>query len=356
MLKRPEEVFAAADARAQTLAKLEVPWDVAAEKLRAEIVAFFERIPEPPVYHRVEDPLRERAEALVPQGEELLGRAFRLQREAPSLGPLVEALKAYVSLLCQIAAGKIEAGETAWRNALELQRDATAAARVWRRSDESPPPVYDRASGLSRYDARDEPSVTVKLACPHAGCQVTAGFAFSPRHATHRFFCATCKRPFVAYFAEAIELVVNELSGRAKHHVFRVEELTGQRSKVEFDEASGAVLSVARRDLLAFLYTEDRELHGVVNLTSSRLLWVKRAGPCFVASVAFGENARELETLRWFRDEVLRRYPLGSALVRSYYRRGPALVEWLARRPRGKAIVRWMLQRMERSIRWWRSA
>jgi hypothetical protein len=82
---------------------------------------------------------------------------------------------------------------------------------------------------------------------------------------------------------------------------------------------------VARRDLLALLYTEDRDLRGVLNLTTSRLLWLPKGGPCFLATAAYGEGAKELVTFRRFRDEVLQRSAVGALLVRGYYRVGPAL-------------------------------
>src|SRR6185436_1950834 len=110
----------------------------------------------------------------------------------------------------------------------------------------------------------------------------------------------------------------SEPSRGVRHYVFRIEELTGQTSRIEFEDSSGAELSVARRDMIAFLYTWNRELRGVLNLSSSRLLWVTRGGFCFVATVAFGEDAPELLAFRAFRDDVLRRSAAGRALVRAY--------------------------------------
>ncbi len=349
----PEELFATAASKARRLTLPPGPIDTSVERLRAEVVAFFDRLPEPPIYHRVDDPLRRISAELADAGTELLARALRLQADPdllPSVKPLADALRAHLETLCHTAAGRVDAAEDAWRRALELQREASAARRLWQRSDERPPAVYDRATDTSRYDPRPDPTVTVKLACPNPGCQKIDAFAFSPRHATHRFQCQTCKRPFVAYFGEAQELTVTKTGAYVRHYVFRIEELGGQCTKIDFDEASGAELTVARRDLLAFLYSADRELKAVLNLSSSRLLWVQRGGPCFIATVAFGEGAPELATFRAFRDEVLLRSRAGAAFVAGYYRYGPSWAAALSGRPRAKRFVRWCLARLERQL------
>lgn len=54
-------------------------------------------------------------------------------------------------------------------------------------------------------------------------------------------------------------------------------------------------------------------------------------GKCFVASAAFAEqpHAVELFWLRRYRDEVLRKTPLGRQLIRVYYRSSPPLAKWI---------------------------
>ncbi len=351
---KPEELFATAEARSRELPPPAQPVDTTVERFRAQLVAFFDVLPEPPVYHRIEDPVRKRSAELAGRGAELLAHALRLLREdgpAQSVKPLADALYAHLETLCHTSDGRIDAAETAWRRALELQRDASAARRLWARSDERLPAIYDRVTGSSRYDPRPDPTVSVKLACPHPGCQKVDAYAFSPRHATHRFECRTCRKGFLAYFGEASEVSIKAVGGAARHYVFRIEELGGQRTKIEFEDASGAELSVARRDLLAFIYNTDRDLKAVLNLASSRLLWVRRGGPCFVATVAFGEGAPELATLRAFRDDVLRRSAPGRVGVAAYYRFGPRLAAALSGHPVALRFVRWCLRRVERSLR-----
>ena len=55
------------------------------------------------------------------------------------------------------------------------QAQAANERRVWARSDEQRPPVWDRSSGQSRFDPRPEPTVQVKLICPT--CRAVNDFA-----------------------------------------------------------------------------------------------------------------------------------------------------------------------------------
>ncbi|MHB8874256.1 MAG: CFI-box-CTERM domain-containing protein [Myxococcaceae bacterium] len=350
---QPTELFQLAEVRAQALPGTRPPLDAALERLRSECVAFFDQVPEPPIYRRADDPLRKTAGALLPVGQELLARCLALSRDglasAPAVETLTSAVRAYLESLCHTAEGRIEAAEEAWRRATELERAATSARRLWARSDEARHPVFDRASGASRYDPSPDPLVKVKLACPTDGCRHVADYAFSPRHATHRFVCVACKIPFLAHFGEVRQVEMTE-RGRHKTYLFRIEELAGALSRVEFDDTSGAELSVARRDLVAFLYTENKELKGVLDLSSSRLLWIQRGGPCFVASVAFGEEAKELAAFRAYRDRVLRQSMPGRALVRGYYLAGPSLARGLRKWPAASALARRALERVHRRL------
>jgi hypothetical protein len=121
-------------------------------------------------------------------------------------------------------------------------------------------------------------------------------------------------------------------------------------AQVQFEDDSGAEFLVARRDLLAFLYTPERHLNAVLNLSSARLLWVQRSRWCFIATAAFGEGAPELETFRTFRDHCLLPFAFGRAAVSAYYQWGPFLGRWLARHPRARGWTRSVLARTERLL------
>ncbi|WAM28495.1 CFI-box-CTERM domain-containing protein [Myxococcus sp. NMCA1] len=343
---QPEELFQAARERA---AQLDVGrGDAAVERVRAAASALFVRIPEPPVYRRAEDPSRKAAQALLPEVERVLAEALAAGRDVSAVAPLeklVAALLAHGEALCHTAAGRLEAAETAWRRAQELER-AAHPTRHLVTSPPRPPPVFDKGSRVSRYDPRPAPQASVKLVCPNMGCKRVGDYAFLTSHAYNRFICPVCRTPFLAYFGELRGLEV-EVGRSSKRYFFTVDEVgTTGSTRIEFEEASGQEFPSARRDLLAFVYTEARELKAVVNLTNQRLMWVSPASSCFVATVAFGEGAPELVAFRAYRDDVLRKSAPGRVFIRGYYRWGPDVAAWVSRRPVAREGVRWVLRRV----------
>ena len=208
------------------------------DRLRLALADFFHRLPEVPVYRRRDDPAIKLAAERAEEGQRLLETA-RLLGEAPGARTLREALEAHLEVLDLLKAGRVEAAEVPWHRALALERVAVSARRLWSRSDEVVPPVYRHATGESRYDPRPEAAVKVKLACPNASCRKIDDFDFSARHATHLFVCAHCQQRFYAYFAELLDLRVE---AKAKHHhryQFRVREMNGSTSRVDFMDPDG---------------------------------------------------------------------------------------------------------------------
>jgi hypothetical protein len=61
---------------------------------------------------------------------------------------------------------------------------------------------------------------------------------------------------------------------------------------------------------------------------------------CFIATAVYGPAAPETNTLRAFRDHVLRRFAMGRHLVAAYYATSPALAEWLEDKPVVRTAVR----------------
>jgi hypothetical protein len=347
---QPQELIQAAQARSASIA---VPasgpaLETALERLRAEAAALFARLPEPPLYRRSDDPGRKAAEALLPEVERVLAQGLALVRipEAQaSAMPHLEALEAHGAALCHTAAGRLEQAEVQWHRAQELERKAHRTRGLLSQGG-ALPPVFEKQTGRSRFDPRTDPVVRVKLVCPNTGCKRIEEYGFSPLHATHRFVCPHCHQPFVGYFGELSGLEVEDRRSSKRYH-FTVDELgTGSAARVEFEEASGQQFPAARRDLLVFLYTEKRELKAVANLTTSRVMWISPASSCFVATVAFGEGAPELDTFRAYRDDVLRGNAAGRAFIRGYYRYGPQLAAWVAQRPRVRAGVKRLLARV----------
>ncbi|MGZ3457207.1 MAG: CFI-box-CTERM domain-containing protein [Archangium sp.] len=330
----------------------------AQEQLRAQALALFARIPEPPVYHRAEDPARKAAEALLPELEKVLALGLAVEREAGRWEPterILATLRAHGEALVHTADGRLVQAEEAWRRALELERLAHPT-RALGTKDTLPPPVYERMTGASRYDPRQEPVAQVKLVCPNTGCKRINDYGYVPGPGTRRYVCPACNTPFLAYFGELRGLEV-EHKPSSKRFFFTVDEVRGSgRSRIEFEEASGEDFPVARRDLLAFLYTEERELKAVVNLTNTRVMWISPASSCFVVTAAFGEGAPELVAFREFRDEVLRRHGVGRELIRVYYRYGPGVAQWVVRRPGVRRGVREVLKQVHRVLKTTRSA
>ncbi|HEX8822367.1 MAG TPA: hypothetical protein VF794_20745, partial [Archangium sp.] len=307
----PDELFQAAQARAASMSLPRA--QEAQEQLRSQALALFSKVPEPPVYHRVEDPARKAAEALLPELEKVLALALALTREGgrtETTERILAALKAHGEGLCLTVSGRLVQAEEAWRRALELERLAHPT-RSLGSVETVVPPVYERTTGASRFDPKHESVAQVKLLCPNTGCKRINDYGYVPRPGTHPYVCPACKTPFLAYFGELRGLEV-EVRRSSKRFFFTVDEVRGSgSSRIEFEEASGEEFPVARRDLLVFLYTEARELKAVMNLTNGRLMWISPAGGCFVVTAAFGEGAPELVAFREFRDEVLRRHGLG---------------------------------------------
>ncbi len=73
---------------------------------------------------------------------------------------------------------------------------------------------------------------------------------------------------------------------------------------------------------------------------------------CFVASAVFGDAAAETKVLRALRDSVLRRYALGRAFMRLYYRLSPALAIYLSARPPAQRFIRHALKPAVAIVRW----
>ena len=315
------------------------------DAFQRDALAFFARVPEPPLYRRRDDPVRKQASALLEEGETLLARSWRLGSEVSAFTPAVEHHLVALSLMAE---GRVEAAEPAWHQALELERKATAPLRLWSRTDEQRPIVFEPETRRSRFDPRPEAQVEARLACP--GCRKVSPFSLSFRVASHHLVCLHCAANFVAYIAELRALEIQPLGRSRRRYLFRIGELSGLPTRIEFDDASQGELGAVRRDLLAFLYLPKTELRGVLNLNSSRVLWVTAPGYCFVATVAFGEDAPELDVLRGFRDRVLSQSEAGRAFVAWYYREGPALAGFVERRPVVKRVTRSALRFMVRQL------
>jgi hypothetical protein len=335
-----DELLRAARARARTLPRPAGERDAALERLRTACAYFFRQVPEPPVYLRPDDPLRAQAGSLAQEGAELLAQGLALLQhtgEDAHGRQLLEALESYLTVLCYLSEGRLKAAEEAWHEAGARERHAAKGARLWSRAPDEHAPVFDRATGASRYDPREQEQLTVRLVCP--ACRQPDTFRFPAHGSLQRFPCGHCRTPFLAFLGEVRGAAVRS-EGGAQRYTVEVDELDGGVSRVEFEDASVEPFGLARPDGVAFVYTEEKQLRTVVNLTSGRILWVTRPGSCFVVTAAFGEGAPELAPFRRFRDEVLWPRGWGRAAVRLYYRVGPGLARVVVHRPALRRAVR----------------
>jgi hypothetical protein len=331
-----------ARARQKGLGLAPLQGDDALDRLRGEVTVWFDSLGEPPLYRRSDEGLKQRAQARLAEGELLLARLVH-PGQAEVLGAYALAVRRHAQVLLCLSEGRVEAADLSWREAVAAERAALQSRRIFERSDEALPKVYDRGSGTSRFDPRPEPQMQARLMCPHQSCRKVNTFSFSPRVASHLLDCPTCGRAFKAHLAQVREVTVEQLEKATRRYLFRVEELSGVSSRVEFDDASGGELSVARRDLVAFLYSPWNELYGVLNLSSGRVLWVAPAGGCFLATAVYGEGAAQLAAFRWLRDGVLVQSAPGRAAVHAYYAVGPAAARWVVARPGVRRAARAVL-------------
>lgn len=315
------------------------------DRLRGEVTAWFDSLAEPPLYRRSDEALKQRAQGALIVGEALLARLLEpTHRE--TLSAYAVAVTRHAQVLLWLGEGRVEAADLAWREAVAAERAALQSRRVFERSDEVVPKVFDRSTGASRFDPRPEPQMQARLMCPHAGCRKVNTFTVSPRVASHVITCPSCTRAFKAHLGHVREVSSERLGKSKRRYLFRVEELSGASVRVEFDDASGGELSVARRDLVAFLYSPWNELLGVLNLSSGRVLWVTPGGGCFLATAVYGEGATELAAFRWLRDAVLIQSAPGRAAVHAYYAVGPTAARWVRARPVARRALRVVLDRV----------
>lgn len=78
----------------------------------------------------------------------------------------------------------------------------------------------------------------------------------------------------------------------------------------------------------------------------------KREGACFIATAAYGTPfAREIDVLRDWRDNSLKKNFLGVLFVKVYYKISPPIARFIARRGKLRKLVRVILKPMVRVLR-----
>lgn len=385
-MKTADDLIFQAKARAGAIDPRRLP---GLDDLRIEAKALFESLPEPPAYKRANDPTPRQAERQIGPALDLLARLYALgaavsrvtslepdaSRPAPgrdlsaglkkaisgfksqtrppltaeaqaSLSALTQAMELHLRALHALSAGQIVEADLRASEASSSARRAMCEGVLFRFVGlEGPQPVFDRASGVSRYDPRAGQRLKAQFTCMGSRCHGRSQYDLPAQMAFHRLKCPRCGQAFSALIGHA-SAPDRTNHGVTSHYALRFELLGEGARLLEFDDASQRPFEVKAGDFLALLYSCTGNLAAIENLTTGALHRIVPRGACFVATMAFGEGAPELDDFRAFRDARLVPHPLGRAFVRAYYLHGAALAGLLSRTAPTRKLARWGLARI----------
>ena len=175
----------------------------------------------------------------------------------------------------------------------------------------------------------------LQLVCPK--CNKKAPYTRDLTRAFEKLVCLSCRCTFQNKAAKvrAKKSRGNKKKGTRSFSI-RVVLLSGSEELVEFVNASYDDFELRSKDSVAFSYLEG-ELKMVQNLTVDRHMEISKRG-CYLATMVYGVNSREVITLRRFRDEVLVQHSPAVTLIKIYYLTSP----WVVRRMGTWKTVRWL--------------
>ncbi len=326
---------------------METPANDSVDAFRKDTLALFSRIPAPPLYRRHDEPLASQCQTLVAECDSLLQRC---RNWGASVGALSSAIAAHRGWLVAVTENRIEEAESGWRNALVIERGATAPYRLWKRADGEVSSAFNRATQASRYDAKDKVQLELTLAC--CECRKLSTYTVLSHRSSHDLTCQSCGRPFSVFVSVLSSLDVSNPTGRQRRYLFHLQPFDAPAKDIECFDSGREALAAKPGDGIALMFAPQSVLRAIINLDSGCVLWLASSGPCFVATVAFGYGAPELDVLRAFRDDVLLPTRLGRWLVQGYYRHGPTLAASVNRHrliKRGiQLALRMWISRLER--------
>ncbi len=128
--------------------------------------------------------------------------------------------------------------------------------------------------------------------------------------------------------------------------LFRLKTSDGKIVNCRFDGTRSGPLDLGDDvQVSGWSFGGSIEVSSIIDRSSNTTIARSGFGFCFIATVAYGHpEAPEVEQLRAFRDEVLRRYVAGRAFIAVYARVGPWLARCIAPSPRLRAAIRrWIL-------------
>jgi len=111
------------------------------------------------------------------------------------------------------------------------------------------------------------------------------------------------------------------------------------------DSVDVADLSVEETERVEFTIPQD-SIAGEFDITvqtedTTDTVSVNGFDPCFIATAAYGTPAAtEIDVLRDFRDDILRRNRLGVFMIQLYYRTSPPIADWVRQTDRRQRLIK----------------
>lgn len=298
MAKTAGELIAEAKVLAKTVSA-EVSGGL--DGLRREAKALFDKIPEPPSYKRQNSPLPKAAEDLIQPSVQFLAKLYALSPDNLSsrsdavesafhfrglseekknilqrtMNRLVLAMEAQIRALSAIACEDVIEGDIASDYArLMARKSLDEGARFRFTGNETPRPVFDPDTGVSRYDPDEDSRLTIQVQCPR--CAKLEQHDMSPFVAGHMIHCSQCGIDFHVVIGYVASLHFTDF-GVKIHYTLGIDLLGEARRIMEFDDRNrGQIAEISPNDLVAFVYSNTKVLAALANLTTGRIFPVKR--------------------------------------------------------------------------------
>ncbi len=270
------------------------------DALRKQGKALFDALPEPPSYRRAGDQTPARAEALIEPTVRFLAQLYGCAPDTPGIltsllntlfnfNKLTErqkdevretvqlltlAAEAHLRALVAIRDGDIVQGDLLASEARQRAKEAMREGMRFRLvGNTGHLPVFDRATGVSRYDPADDLKLIFQISCP--ACSKLGQFDISAMNSCHLLTCRKCQRRFSVLIGNIASL--NRIDHGIKNHYVLSMDLLGEGPhRFEFDDRSRNPFTAAPGDMIAFVYAPTKSLSALENLTTGAFHAVQR--------------------------------------------------------------------------------
>lgn len=297
MAKTLEEMFQ----EARMMSKHLRPVDPCSlDALRKQGKALFDALPEPPSYRRPGDTAPAQADALTEQMVRYLAKLYGCAPDAPGiLSSILNTLFSFSTLdekqkeevretvrlltlaaeanlraLVAIRDGDIVQGDLLSSEARLRAKEAMREGMRFRLvGDTSVRPVFDRATGVSRYDPADDLKLMFQISCPV--CAKLGQYDISAMNSCHLLTCRKCQRRFSVLIGSIAALSRTD-HGIKSHYLLSMDLLGEGPHRFEFDDRSKSPFTAAPGDMIAFVYAPTKSLSSLENLTTGAFHAVRR--------------------------------------------------------------------------------